>query len=438
MKRIFHRSDPTAVRPRETVVCRAARDRGRHPSLRERAPAPPQSLTRFVSLLLVSLATIGTSTGCSKPSVLVVGLDGANWAILDPLIDAGHVPTIGGLVQNGARADMSCVPADPNFPCFCPPSWTSIATGQPVSEHRITGLETPSDSRGVAAIWNVASDQGALVTLSSWRGTWPPEPGIDYVFTEPGLDAVGEEMYESWQLIDHVGRDQPDTLFQPEALPELLGILPHVDERPPSWAIFSRDRAAMTGLLELVLRLRGVTETEPRAELTMIILHGPDKVEHLMWGGMQEAAGAPIETDVLLAAAESWDGPIEEPAPFGWGHLAGPYLEADAWLSQLLSARSYDYIVFVSDHGMARRDTGFPGDHSELSPDAHDGIFSVTGPGVVPGAWLGQITVLDVAPTLAYLLGMPVAADLPGRVLTEAFTAEHLSLLPILTTPSWD
>ena len=33
------------------------------------------------------------------------------------------------------------------------------------------------------------------MTLISFRGTWPPEPGIEYVFTEPGLDLVGGEQF---------------------------------------------------------------------------------------------------------------------------------------------------------------------------------------------------------------------------------------------------
>jgi len=73
-------------------------------------------------VLALVAATCG-SAACSRPSVLVVGLDGANWAVLDPLIEAGYLPTIGDLVQRGSRADMSCVEASPAAPCFCPPSW---------------------------------------------------------------------------------------------------------------------------------------------------------------------------------------------------------------------------------------------------------------------------------------------------------------------------
>jgi hypothetical protein len=395
---------------------------------------------RLAKLALIALlfGALGASQQCGKPSVLVVGLDGANWTVLEPLIDAGYLPTIGGLVNDGARADMNCVPAHPSFPCFCPPVWTTIATGRPVTDHQIFNIETPSTNRPVAAIWNVASEHGARVTLSSWRGTWPPEPDVDYVFTEPGLDIAGTKLYSSWNVADHVAFDEPDTHFKPANLMEALEILPHSGPRPPSWAIFSRDRAGMTGLLDLVVRLRDATPLPLPTELTMITLHGPDKVAHLMWGGIQDVMWAPLRIDNLLAGAETWDGPVLAPGPYGWGPIAAPYLEIDAWLGQLLSARHYDYVVFVSDHGMTRSTMGFPGGHGSTNPEAHDGIFSITGPGVVPGIRIPAMNVFDVAPTLAYILELPISDELPGRMLKEAFDLAYLFDHPPSRTPTWD
>ena len=66
---------------------------------------------------LCILVLFGAALGCA-PRVLVVGLDGANWTIVDPLIDAGYLPTLGGLVEAGARYDLDCVPAAPSAACF--------------------------------------------------------------------------------------------------------------------------------------------------------------------------------------------------------------------------------------------------------------------------------------------------------------------------------
>ena len=44
---------------------------------------------------------------------------------------------------------------------------------------------------------------------------------------------------------------------------------------------------------------------------------------------------------------------------------------------------------------------------------------------------------LDIAPTLAWALGLPVADDLPGRVLSEAFTLDFRERRGRERVPSW-
>jgi hypothetical protein len=53
-----------------------------------------------------------------------------------------------------------------------------------------------------------------------------------------------------------------------------------------------------------------------------------------------------------------------------------------------------------------------------------EGVLLLVGPGVRPDDELRDAVILDVAPTVLYALGLPVADDLDGRVLTEAFTAD--------------
>jgi hypothetical protein len=47
-------------------------------------------------------------------------------------------------------------------------------------------------------------------------------------------------------------------------------------------------------------------------------------------------------------------------------------------------------------------------------------------------------TLFDVAPTVAALLGLPVAEDLPGRVLTEMIDPAFLERHPVRTVPTWE
>ena len=67
----------------------------------------------------------------------------------------------------------------------------------------------------------------------------------------------------------------------------------------------------------------------------------------------------------------------------------------------------------------------------------------MAGAGVRPGASPANASVLDVAPTLLYLMGLPVARDMEGRILTEildpAFARENpLTFIPELREPGRD
>jgi arylsulfatase A-like enzyme len=131
---------------------------------------------------------------------------------------------------------------------------------------------------------------------------------------------------------------------------------------------------------------------------------------------------------------------VFSPPPISWSEVPEQYQEIDAWFGELLEEQSYDYIVLVSDHGMTTRftGTGLPGAHDPPHSEAHRGIFSITGPGVRAGVRIDMVSVLDVAPTVAYVLGMPVGRDLPGRLLEEVFEAERLELIAPTFVDSWD
>jgi hypothetical protein len=66
---------------------------------------------------------------------------------------------------------------------------------------------------------------------------------------------------------------------------------------------------------------------------------------------------------------------------------------------------------------LAEKAIGNTGDHR------YNGIFLMHGRGVVPGDW-GQASLMDVAPTVLHLLGVPVPDDMDGRVLQKALSSD--------------
>jgi hypothetical protein len=391
-------------------------------------------------MLGVVLLLLATSVACKPgPTILVVGLDGADWDVMDPLIEGGHVPTLASVIQGGTRADFDCRPAWPAFSCYCPPVWVSIATGWPASQHGIYLLANLSTERTRKAIWQAYSDQGGVSVLSGYRNTYPPEhEGNTVVFTERGNRGIGRVNYKVWHATQ-VPENPNDSAF-PESLYQGLGLVPFTTDWRDAHGFFAADRVSMEAIFRLSSLQWLLSPATGRPGLYMMIIHSIDKSEHTTWSQIQRTAGDPIDTDRIHSLAEAWTGPVYGPAPFAFGNVISQYMEADRWLEKLLASVHFDYVVFVSDHGMTRRasDVGLVGAHGPGQPEAHTGIFSITGPGVRAGAELEGVTVLDVAPTLAHILGMPIAEDLPGHFLADAFEDDWLANHPVETVATWE
>lgn len=115
--------------------------------------------------------------------VVIIGLDGATWQVILPLVNQGKLPNIKYLMEHGTYGNCKTVT---EFPIVSPAVWTSIATGKKQNKHGIEGflfhlqgeyerLPFTSDLRKVKAIWNILSEYGKTVGTVSWFVTRPPE-----------------------------------------------------------------------------------------------------------------------------------------------------------------------------------------------------------------------------------------------------------------------
>lgn len=118
----------------------------------------------------------------SGQRILLIGLDGADWDRLQPMIEQGRLPHIAALVERGARGRIRF-----ERPPLSPLLWTTLATSRPPDEHGIldfveiepgTGATVPVTGRGrrVKALWNFVDDAGLTSVTLGWWATWPAEP----------------------------------------------------------------------------------------------------------------------------------------------------------------------------------------------------------------------------------------------------------------------
>jgi hypothetical protein len=61
-----------------------------------------------------------------------------------------------------------------------------------------------------------------------------------------------------------------------------------------------------------------------------------------------------------------------------------------------------------------------------------EGILIVKGPGIKKAETISGAGIIDLAPTILFMMGLPVPSDMDGKVLIEAFNPSYLKSNPIM------
>jgi tetratricopeptide (TPR) repeat protein len=394
--------------------------------------------------------------------LLMIGLDGADWKTIDPLLRAGRLPHLARLIRDGVRAPLRSYD-----PMISPLLWTTMATGVGPDRHGVadfqavetkSGRRVPITSRfrRVKALWNILDDVGSTSAFVGWWASYPAEavrgfqvsnlvafetmrpraagrpvpPGLtwpsDYLSKiTPRLATAATLRYEELRPIAHVTTREFEA-----ARAEIL-------EPPPS-AEGGESRRAVQHPVTLALSI--LTGTRNYAaiasdlaarhpDLTSVYFEGIDMIGHRFQHCMPPRLAICAEADA---------------ARFG-DAVTGFYEAQDRFLGQVVDAAGPGTTVLVvSDHGF-RSGAARPADvvpyTTEQPVEWHDpeGIFLLSGPGARRGARLAtRPTLFDVAPTVLHLLGLPAGGDMPGHVVAEALDEKFLAAHPPRVIPSWE
>ena len=114
--------------------------------------------------------------------LLIIGLDGADWRILNPWIEQGALPHLAALRARGAWGDLrSTIRPESSI------AWSTFATGVNPGRHDIFGfnaqrpetydihLNTAAATRRVT-FWQYAASTGKRIALLNTPMTYPPQP----------------------------------------------------------------------------------------------------------------------------------------------------------------------------------------------------------------------------------------------------------------------
>src|SRR5262245_54273863 len=159
------------------------------------------------------------------PRVLLIGWDAADWKVIHPLMDAGALPTLERMVNQGAMASPATL-----HPVLSPMLWTSIATGKRAYKHGVLGFAEPVPngggvrpvtnlSRKVKAVWNILNQSGRRSIVVGWWPSNPAEPLNGVMVSDHYHRAIGP-LDQPWPL-------PPGTIHPPRLADTLAALRVH-------------------------------------------------------------------------------------------------------------------------------------------------------------------------------------------------------------------
>ena len=422
------------------------------------------------ALLLLALTLHAGSLACATQppdpvpgSVVLIGVDGLEWRIVLRLAREGRLPTITSLMQDGVYGRLETL-----TPTLSPAIWTSVATGKRPEKHGILHFAKPAlqgeprqlysnGDRRTKALWNIFSEQGLSVSSVGWWMTFPVEPingvMVAQTNTQGQLSADGPPVPLKGTILQGLEGQVFPVDFQNRVLEiaataqaELPGFSLEVygdvarDLPPGIRALWEQSQWSLRADLTYARVVREMlASAEQQPDLLMLYFGVTDVVAHRFW---------------RHANPDSF---TQTPAPEELRDLAGVIDDAYAWIDSAIgdvldSYGSNTTVILVSDHGMRadNRDGDFAA-NPELTSGGHSGglpgVLIVSGGHArrdetfdpqargrraVRYARLPTLgSVIDIAPTILALQGLPIGRDMDGAVLEDVLAPQFLQNHPL-------
>jgi predicted AlkP superfamily phosphohydrolase/phosphomutase/tetratricopeptide (TPR) repeat protein len=368
--------------------------------------------------------------------VLLIGWDAADWKIANPLLDSGLMPTLDGMISEGVMGNIATLQ-----PILSPMLWNSIATGKRPHKHGIHGFMEPdphsggirpvsSTSRKVKALWNILTQRGYETHVLGWFAGHPAEP-INGVSVSDLYPHASAPVDKPWDL--PAGAVHPETLrdtfarlrMHPGEITE-EAILPWI---PRAGEVDQEKDRGLNTFAKILAENCSIHNAA-----TWILKNEPWDFLAVYYNGIDHFCHA-----FMNYRPPRMEGIPEERFEIYKDVVDGAYRFHDMMLETLLTLAGPEAtVILVSDHGFHSdhlRPRSIPSEPAGPAVQHRPfGIFCMKGDHVRKDERIYGATLLDVTPTVLTLFGLPVADDMDGRVLVQAFEETP----EIERIPSWE
>jgi len=376
-----------------------------------------------------------------RKRVVLVGWDAADWRFINPLLDAGRMPNLSRLVDQGVIGNLASLK-----PCLSPILWTSIATGKTADKHGILGFVEPlpggvgvrlssSSSRRSEAIWNILDQTDRASIVVNWYASHPAESVAGCVVSNRFFEPPPTDVLQGWSV-------PPQSVWPADRAPAMAGLRFHPRE------LTLADIASFIPDIERIDLAADARPNDLVRELAKTI-----SVHAVATHAMQS-----MDWDFAAILYDGIDTLGHHFMPYHAPQLAGisdddfrlyqnvmtqVYLFHDEMLGRLLDLAGDDTtVIVVSDHGFHcdhQRPHHWQGTvaEEELAAAWHRplGIIAMSGPGIRRDERIYGATLLDITPTILHVLQLPIGRDMSGKPLLQAFESSQPS---VQTVASWE
>jgi hypothetical protein len=271
---------------------------------------------RVVSTLALPAALILASISCRQVAappplhpLILFGVDGADWAVIERMWQAGRLPQLKRLADRGVAAPLE------TFHHASPVIWTTVATGVMPEVHGISEFVVPTERgdqpvsstlRRVPALWNMLTASNRKVAVVGWWATWPAEQVSGVLISDRAVHEI------------------PDRVWPPEHLEE---------SGAEASSMLESDRILSRAAIDLA---------GEAYDLVMLYLRGVDISCHFHWRGFEPDGFPAVEPGVLENEREL---------------IFREYELVDRTLGDLLGSSDRETnVIVISDHGFEAMD----------------------------------------------------------------------------------